>query len=427
MTHARLRDDVVITLLGRLTAVACAFVLQIALSHLLGPGAGAYGDFTTALSISLILLQIGSLGVPVSNAYLVARKPSLAGALAGTSLLIAVVVGGIEIAGVLVFHELFPHAFSQLGTQLLFLAVVPLPALLASANLVQLLLGLGKARLFALMDVAQPVAAFVMVMLLGATFGVTAESALAVVGLSFAVSVAVGLIALRRHGIRLSVRHRMLRDAIAFGGRIYLGSLVMFLLLRIDLQMVYAYQGNDAAGIYSIATGIADGLVLLPIMVGINLLPRIAVSEAWEEAASVFRNLSALFLLVCIAAVVASPLIPLIYGDAFSDSVITFIWLAPGVFGLGMTSILANYFGGRGMPLRAVLVWVPGLVLNVVANVLLLPGREPWVASANASAGYLLVFGLMVALFARETGHFGLLVPRPRETVQFIRVVLGRA
>ena len=40
-------------------------------------------------------------------------------------------------------------------------------------------------------------------------------------------------------------------------------------------------------------------------------------------------------------------------------------WLAPGVFSLGLVTVLSHHFAGRGFPLQALTVWFIGLAVNL--------------------------------------------------------------
>ena len=71
-------------------------------------------------------------------------------------------------------------------------------------------------------------------------------------------------------------------------------------------------------------------------------------------------------------------------------------------------------------------IWVLGIGLNIVLNVLFLPGRGAYVASITSSISYGILLVLHMWLFAKEAGGFGFMRPRLREVVQFVRVALSR-
>ena len=54
--------------------------------------------------------------------------------------------------------------------------------------------------------------------------------------------------------------------------------------------------------------------------------------------------------LCVVSFVLAGPAIRLIYGPQFHAAIELYLWLVPGVFCLGMLSILSQHFAGRGFP-----------------------------------------------------------------------------
>jgi O-antigen/teichoic acid export membrane protein len=188
---------------------------------------------------------------------------------------------------------------------------------------------------------------------------------------------------------------------------------------RINLIFVNSYLGSSAAGQYSIGISLADGMHLLPSVVALNLFPRIARGDPHERSAAVFRSLALLFALLCLVTVpVAGPGIRLVFGHAFAPAVSIYYWLLPGIFAYGMLNVLSYHFAGRGFPLEAVLIWVPGLVLNLLLVILLVPGGGADMAALAAAVSYVLILFMHMRLFAKESGSYASLIPKPRESLE---------
>ena len=90
-----------------------------------------------------------------------------------------------------------------------------------------------------------------------------------------------------------------------------------------------------------------------------------------------------------------------------------YYWLLPGIYAFGMVTILSSYFVGRGFPRAVMVVWAGGIALNVLLNLIFLPGRGAWVASLTSSISYGILLVLHMWLFAREAGGYGAMRPRP--------------
>jgi O-antigen/teichoic acid export membrane protein len=214
---------------------------------------------------------------------------------------------------------------------------------------------------------------------------------------------------------------------LAYGFRVYVAILLSFLVIRIDLLLVNAYAGAHEAGLYSIAATLADGMYVLPMVVGLNLFPRVARGEPLQQSAEVSRSVSVLYGLLCLATVpFAAPAIRLFFGEEYADAAPLYYWLLPGIYCLGMLTILSYHFAGRGYPARLMAVWAAGLAVNIALNVAFLPGRGAEVASIASSITYAFLLACHVALFAGEVGGLGALRPRTREVVRFVRVAFSR-
>ena len=210
----------------------------------------------------------------------------------------------------------------------------------------------------------------------------------------------------------LSLARTMLR----YGLRIYVAALVSLLVIRLDLLLVNAFLGSDEAGLYSVAAALADGMFVLPMVIGLNLLTRVARGDPDQATAEIFRSVSVLYGLVCLATVpVAGFGIRAIFGEGYADAESLYYWLLPGIFCLGMLTILSHHFAGRGF--RAAMgIWFVGLAVNLAINLAFLAAAARGLRRSS-SISYALLLALHMWLFARDAGGFGVLRPNPREVV----------
>jgi O-antigen/teichoic acid export membrane protein len=257
-------------------------------------------------------------------------------------------------------------------------------------------------------------------------FGLTGT--LAVMVVNRYVAAAVYLYLLPRHS---SVRGRfdrtLARRMFAYGFRAYVAIVLSYLIVRIDLLLVNAFLGRAEAGLYGVAATIADGMIVIPMVISINLFPRVARGDPAQASAEVFRSVAVLYALLCLVTVpLAGPAITAFFGESYSNATNLYYLLLPGVYAYGLVTILSSHFAGRGFPRAVILVWVFGIALNLVLNVLFLPGRSAWVASVTSSVSYGILLLLHMWLFAREAGGYGVLRPRAREVVSFVRVAFSR-
>jgi O-antigen/teichoic acid export membrane protein len=302
-----------------------------------------------------------------------------------------------------------------------------LPGALAALFLQSVLLGEGRMTAYNGVEVGQGALMLAGLLVAFAAFDADLTGALAVVSGSRYVATLAYLVLLAGH-LRFRPDRGLVRSMMAYSFRVYVALVVSLLVIRLDLLLVNAYLGETEAGLYSVAAALADGMFLLPMVVGLNLFPRVARGDPLEASAQVFRSMAVLYGLLCVATVpVAGPGIRLIFGDDYSGATSLYYWLLPGIYCLGMLTILSQHFAGRGFPPQAMAIWFVGLAVNLAINVAFLPGRGAWVAALASSIAYAILLVLHLWLFAREAGSYASIRPRLRETFRFVRVALTRS
>jgi O-antigen/teichoic acid export membrane protein len=227
---------------------------------------------------------------------------------------------------------------------------------------------------------------------------------------------------LRRGISRPRLDRRVAVEMVRFGARVYLAAVLSFLVIRLDLMLVNAIRGSAQAGLYSVAAVIAQGLIVVPYAIGMNLFPRVARGSQATFTASVFRHVAVLYGGVCLVMVpLAWPLVHWLYGPRFDASLPMVVWLLPGTYAFGMLTILSLHFAGRGYPRAANVIWALAVLLNVVLNIVLLPLFGTVMASITSTITYVFVLALHTRLFARMDPPAPSLRPSVRETLTLVR------
>jgi O-antigen/teichoic acid export membrane protein len=418
--------DVVLTTGGKIIFVASGALMTVLIARNLGPS--GQGTFAVAFSLTLLLVQIGSIGLPVSNPYLAATERSAQRAIVLHSLWIAMTLGVALAVATALVKGLAPELLRGLTWTQLGITVAALPAALATVYLQGVTLGQQRTTWYAIVDIAQIgtslivlVAAFLL-----ADPGLTAVLAI-VAGGRFA-SLLVALFSLRAVLAEPAVpQPGLVRRMLGHAARVYVVSLLSFALIRLDLLIVNAMLSSADAGQYSIAAYIAEALMVVPSMIGTNLLPRMARNNDTEMTAAVMRSVTLLWGVICAASVAAAAIaIPIVLGSSYDKAVTLYALLAPSTFFLGMLSTLTVHYWVRGYPPVLIGAWVAGLVINVVGNVALLDVGGVEVAPIMSTVTYAVVLVAHLLVFSREVGGWRPLRPHPKETVVMVRAALGR-
>ena len=421
----RLSSDVALTLGAKVAVLLVGTLSTVVVARALGPA--GRGTVAVAYAMTLMLVQFGSLGLVAANPYFTAREPEARGRIVANSIWLALGLGAVLVAVGLAVKAWLPGLVEGVGTAELAVALAGVPAALAMFFLQSVLLGEGRMVAYNAVELGQGLVTLLalVVGLWVLDLGVLGALGIMVAGLFG--SALVYLILLRGDLSRLRPDPGLAREMLRYGFRIYVAALLAFLVIRVDLLLVNAYLGTAQAGLYSVVAAIGEGVVLLPTVVGLNLFPRVARSGGHELSAEVFRSMAVVFGSFCLASIpLAGPAIRLLFGSGFAPAVELYYWLLPGLFSLGMLTILSHHFAGRGFPLEAVVVWVIGLGVNLAINVAFLANEGVYVAALASSVAYTLLLLLHMRLFARESGGYGPLTPRLGDVARFVEVAVRR-
>lgn len=410
-----------------MATLVLALLTAVVIARQLGPS--AQGTFAVAYSLTLLLAQVGSLGLASANPYFAARERQLLPRIVGNSLWFSAGLGLALVAVGAAIKVFAPGLLEGLGWTPLAVTLAGLPGALAAYFLQSVLLGEGRMIAYNAVEAGQALFTLVAVIAAFAIFGVGITGALVAIGAGRYIAAAVYLVLLARP-VQPDRRfdRRLARQMLSYGFRVYVAIVLSYLIVRFDLLLVNGYLGSREAGIYSVAATLADGMFVVPMVIGLNLFPRVARGDPTKASAEVFRSVAVLYGLFCLATIpVAGPAIRTFFGEQYSGATSLYYWLLPGIYAFGMLTILSSHFAGRGFPRRAMQIWILGIGLNVVLNVLFLPGRGAYVAAITSSISYIILLALHMWLFSKEAGGFRFMRPRLREVVQFVRVSLSRS
>jgi O-antigen/teichoic acid export membrane protein len=423
---ARLRTDVFLTFGGKVATLAVGFATVAVIARQLG--AAGTGTFMVAYSLTLLLAQVGGLGLTSANPYFAAREPTRVSQIVANSIWLAAGLGILLVALGAAIKLIAPGALQGLGWAPLAVTLAGIPGALAAYLLQSVLLGEGRMIAYNAVEAAQTLLVLAAIVAGFAFFDFRITGTLAVIATGRYVAAAVYLTLLLSHSHSFGrVDVGLARQMFAYGFRVYVAIVLSYLVVRFDLLLVNGYLGEAQAGIYGVAATLADGMFVLPMVISLNLFPRVARGDPTEATAEVFRSVAVLYGFFCLATVpLAGPAIRAFFGENYSGATSLYYWLLPGIYAYGLVTILSSHFAGRGFPRTAIVIWAVGIALNVVLNVVFLPGRGAWVASVTSSISYGLLLVLHMWLFAREAGSYGVMRPRAREVVRFVRVALSK-
>ena len=401
-------QQVVETYFTQILRVGLGLAMTILVARILGPrGRGLYA---VALAIGALGVQLGNFGLGSSNIYYVSKSRNLLSVLLGNALLVSFLIGG---GGVLALGIVFSiwTGLAPLHGMLLTLALVAIPFCLAYYLMQSLLLGVLDIRGYNKIEIANKVLAVALVVLLWGLKLISVEWMLS----GFVLAQIVTFVwILRRVGFlaapaKLAFSLQLLREHVGLAFRAYLVLLFSFLVVRVDLLMVQYILGAEQAGQYSIAASMADYVLMLPAVTANILFPKLSGMRDMRDKMRLMKKagiiIGLLVLpLIILSAVLARPLVRLLFGAAYLPAAQAFIWLMPGIFFVAVETVAVQFLNSLGYPASVVFTWLICTLVNVGLNLWLIPAYGIVGASINSSLTYILG-SLLIFWIIFQTGR----------------------
>ena len=410
MSNMRFTSQVAWTFATRILMIFNSVVAGVIVAHWLGAqGVGQLAVINVAVAT---IVQLGSFGLPSSNTYFIAQNQERFRAAAINSLMFALVIGSILAIALSMLAALRTEWFGFIPPELIRLAAISIPFQLITLIGLNILLAVGKVKEFNFLDLAGQsfvlinAVAALLVLNRGLETLVTLNTATSVL-VSLAVTALLVISARNLGQSKWRADIAFLRRMIAYGLKFHVSILAGAIMLRADLLVVNHFRGPAEAGVYSVASQFALLLMLLPGVIATLLFPRVTAEQdaRGETTCLVTRYTTFIMFLCCLAAVPFSLLLPLLYGAAFTDATRLLLILLPGVYLIGLESVLVQHFNALGLPRAIPLYWVITLALNLVLVFALVPRFGASGAAVASTISYAAIFALVALHFHTSTGR----------------------
>jgi O-antigen/teichoic acid export membrane protein len=375
-------------------------------------GAQGVGELAVINVAIATIVQLGSFGLPSSNTYFIAQDQARFRSAAVNSLIFALVAGSILALGLSALADLRPDWFGFVSPELIRIAAISIPFQLIALIGLNILLAVGKVKEFNLLDLTGQsfvlINAVLVLLVLnrGLKMLVTLNTAASIL-VSIVVSslIAISVKGLAQSEWRADVA--LLRRMIAYGIKFHVSILAGAIILRADLLVVNHFRGAAEAGVYSVASQFGLLLMLLPGVIATLLFPRVTAEQdaRGETTCLVTRYTTFIMFLCCLVAVPFSLLLPVLYGSAFADATSLLLILLPGVYLIGLESVLVQHFNALGLPRAIPIYWVATLVLNLILVFALVPRFGAHGAAIASTISYAAIFAFVALHFQTSTGR----------------------
>lgn len=380
----KLSGNIVLNIIRQGLGIVIGLSLSILLARSLGPTGN--GQYAMGILLPSIFATFLSLGISPANVYFIAsKKVSLFSAFKANILLWLVLsVLGILLS-VLVIETKSNALFPGVPLSFLWLGILAFPLLILGDFLGSLFQGLQEFKKYSFVSAVFPTMTLLFAILLVGIlkFGVFGALLSFILGNLFGLFIT--LIFLKPSVQGSSEKYgnnelkKYIKECLGYGWKAHLSNILTFVNYRADIFFVNLFLTPDATGIYVLAVSIAEKLWILSRSVSMVVLPRLSELNEDEEKRKQLTPLITRWVLLVssigtlIFALLASPLINLLYGVEFHSAVGALLFLLPGILIGNMSKILSNDIAARGKPELNFYVSVLVVFVNVVCNIILIP------------------------------------------------------
>ncbi|TAL07039.1 MAG: hypothetical protein EPO00_09980 [Chloroflexota bacterium] len=377
------------------------------LAHTLGPK--DLGGYYLLVLVPSSMLALVSFGLPAAITYASGRGDDL-DRLRTAALALGL---GLSLAVVLVLLPLG----SQLGAtvlaaapiSLLPVALIAIPGIFVLSFSNAIILGRQRLRRYNSLLIGQSAALFIgQLVVVGIVHAGLVGALWTYVGVTSATALLAAISAARLVPFRSEWDASVARGLLSFGIRLQPASLAGFFSYRADVFLISFFLRDPAAlGVYSLAVSIAELCFYIPDAVSTVLFPRVAASER-ASAATYVPIVARVTLLLTAAAAIAlaigvAVVFPVVL-PAFSASLMPAVILLPGIVGLSASKVLSGYLSGIGRPGPISAVATASLLVNLIANLVLIPIIGINGAAAASLISYSLNGAAMIVISSRQAG-----------------------
>jgi O-antigen/teichoic acid export membrane protein len=404
-------SGVALTILTRLLMLLGTVGASVVVARWLGPeGLGSLAVLNTTI---VLALAIGSLGLTSANTYFIAKDRRTLAPVWANAIVFAL-CGGTLVAGAVVVLAMFtPALFGGVPLDLIVIAALSIPFQFLLSLGLNVLLAMDRIRQLNFMDAMAPALALlnaiVVLLILRSNLKTlvsfnTAATVVLSLGMLWALS---RLVSRQKERLPFRPNGELFKGAVAYGLKFFIPLVAAILLFRVDLLIVNHFRGAAEAGVYAVASQVANLLTMLPGVIAMLLFPRVASYQdpRGEFAIQVTRHVSFVMLIMCVVVAAGSFLLPLIYGARFADATIQLLILLPGVCLIGIESVLVQHFTGTGLPAAIPVFWLITVAVSIGLNLAVVPMFGARGAAVTSTISYALIFLLVAVYFCLKTGR----------------------
>jgi O-antigen/teichoic acid export membrane protein len=204
--------------------------------------------------------------------------------------------------------------------------------------------------------------------------------------------------------LKFKFNYKIFKEGFNFAIKTYFSNFICAVILRGNIVILQHLVPLQELGYYSVALQIIDSLTMVAALYSLLLFPEIVSNpnEGWVKTKKAMFSFGYPFLAIHLVVLLfAKPLIPLVFGQRFIQVVPLVVAMSPISFFLGMIAILRSYLTSKSYPNEVVYIWVCGLVITIILDLILISKFSVQGAAVSSSVTYIILFIAFLILARR--------------------------
>jgi O-antigen/teichoic acid export membrane protein len=381
-----------------------SLALTVVVARLLGPE--RQGVYVIGVLVSILLSTLFEGGVSTATVYFVSQQRFTIGTALRHNFILAWIWGAIGIGVFLLFFGAFGSVWlPNISWDLLTISLVSVPFMLLHGYVLASVQAQQRFSVYNILALLPRAILLLGIVCAALVTSLSAKTAMLCYTFSAIMSACVAwvwLLVSSPPGVWFAQDYY--RNIAHYGLQAYAGNVLSYLSYRIDQLILNAMTSSVNVGLYAVAVGIGERLWMFSQTASVVIFPRVSKlqAESTSESTRVARWMVLLMVLLCIAvALLARPLVRLLFGEAYLGCVPALWMLLPGIVAISQARILSTSISARGKPFAHVGIGLISLSVNIAGNLYLIPHWQIIGASLASSLSYVLYAMLVSALYCR--------------------------
>lgn len=183
------------------------------------------------------------------------------------------------------------------------------------------------------------------------------------------------------------ILHLLIKTSLAA----HFGAIVTFVVSRSDILIVNYFSTEKQTGIYGLAVGIVQMLLIIPLSIQ-NLLYHSLMGKSLEEQKTTLLQYSritfaVMFLCAVVIMILSSPLVYIVGGASFKEAIPLFKYFLPAIVFYSMPMVLATQWNIMGIFRQVNISSIFILILSMASNIILVP----WIGITGGAITFLVI------------------------------------